>query len=171
MSCMSYLLADAVRISHTASCVANRSFVFSMLTSSPLLESNGTVATTASLQLWTDNKAFGDSKPPVASGPCTLRPLPDGGANVTCTVQDNSVEPEQYVAVVNSTSSTVGVPVITMTYNNGQGVYSITLVCMSTGLLCLNISCLLGSYSESVTLTGSVKRDWTKWAVTLTGSG
>jgi hypothetical protein len=87
---------------------------------------------------------------------------------VTCTVQDNSVQSEQYVAVVKSTSSTVGVPVITMTYNIEQGVYSITLVCMSTGLLCLNISCLLGSYSESVTLTGSVKR---YWAVILTGRG
>jgi hypothetical protein len=90
-------------------------FVFSMLTSSPLFESGGTVATTATLQLWTDNKAVGQSEAPVASGPCTLLPLPDGGANVTCTVQDNSVEPGLYVAVVNSTSTSVGVPVITMT--------------------------------------------------------
>jgi hypothetical protein len=57
MSCVSYLGAQAVSTSHTASCVAYLPFVFSMLTSSLLLESNGTVATTASLQLWTDNKA------------------------------------------------------------------------------------------------------------------
>ena len=54
MSCLSYLGAQAVSTSHTASCVAYLPFLFSMLTSSPLLESDGTEATTATLQLWSE---------------------------------------------------------------------------------------------------------------------